>query len=120
MEGCFHIMYDVAKLWYRTYNRPVERSGDGKPSVESMGVSDWNKSNKEAGNEKRTWCVCHWHQGLPSLEEVGVVGGKQRVYGYDSPKNVNNDSVSPSHPGFARGFRGGGSDLVTPLKRRDS
>ncbi|GKD33590.1 hypothetical protein Tco_1249099 [Tanacetum coccineum] len=58
------IYLDVAK-YGRTYNRPVERSGDGKPSVvdmsgkygtsnagaESVGVSDCNKVYKEAGNE---------------------------------------------------------------------
>ncbi|GKD45080.1 hypothetical protein Tco_1269725, partial [Tanacetum coccineum] len=37
--GGFHLFADVAK-YGRTYNRPVERSGDGKPSV-----------YKEAGNE---------------------------------------------------------------------
>ncbi|GJT48862.1 RNA-directed DNA polymerase, eukaryota [Tanacetum coccineum] len=48
--GGFHLFADVAK-YGRTYNRPVERSGDGKPSVESVGVSDCNKVYKEAGNE---------------------------------------------------------------------
>ncbi|GKD96583.1 RNA-directed DNA polymerase, eukaryota, partial [Tanacetum coccineum] len=78
MRG-FHLFSDVAK-YGRTYNRPVERSGDGKPSVgsfnsyvkavmgnksvnmsgkygtsnagaEFVGVSDCNKVYKEAGNE---------------------------------------------------------------------
>ncbi|GJX39942.1 hypothetical protein Tco_0254932 [Tanacetum coccineum] len=91
--GGFHLFADVAK-YGRTYNRHVERSGDGKPSIgsnsqsvsinenvfqsfnsyakavlgnksvdmsgkygtsnagaESVGVSDCNKVNKEAGNE---------------------------------------------------------------------
>ncbi|GJT63732.1 nucleotide-binding alpha-beta plait domain-containing protein [Tanacetum coccineum] len=68
--GGFHLFADVAK-YGRTYNRPVERSGDGKPvcpgqqisdmsglntgtsnaGAESVGVSDCNKVYKEAGNE---------------------------------------------------------------------
>nr|GFD08368.1 reverse transcriptase zinc-binding domain-containing protein [Tanacetum cinerariifolium] len=60
--GGFHLFADVAK-YGRTYNRPVERSGDGKPIVvdmsgkygnagaESVGVSDCNKVHKESGNE---------------------------------------------------------------------
>ncbi|GKA14388.1 RNA-directed DNA polymerase, eukaryota, nucleotide-binding alpha-beta plait domain protein [Tanacetum coccineum] len=32
----FHLFADVAK-YGRTYNRPVERSGDGKPSVDMLG-----------------------------------------------------------------------------------
>ncbi|GKF08155.1 hypothetical protein Tco_0042379, partial [Tanacetum coccineum] len=34
----FHLFADVAK-YGRTYNRPVERSGDGKPSVGSNSQS---------------------------------------------------------------------------------
>ncbi|GKF72157.1 hypothetical protein Tco_0208271, partial [Tanacetum coccineum] len=67
--GGFHLFADVAK-YGRTYNKPVERYGDDKPSVvdnksvdmsgkygtcnagaESVGVSDCNKVYKEAGNE---------------------------------------------------------------------
>ncbi|GKF95424.1 hypothetical protein Tco_0288159, partial [Tanacetum coccineum] len=63
--GGFHLFADVAK-YGRTYNRPVERSGDGKPSVGSNSqsvsinenvfqsfnsMSDCNKVYKEAGNE---------------------------------------------------------------------
>ncbi|GKA79911.1 hypothetical protein Tco_0786507 [Tanacetum coccineum] len=36
--GDFHLFADVAK-YGRTYNRPVERSGDGKPSVGSNSQS---------------------------------------------------------------------------------
>ncbi|GJS03981.1 ty3-gypsy retrotransposon protein [Tanacetum coccineum] len=54
--GGFHLFADVAK-YGRTYNRHVERSGDGKPSVEHLDVDSCDS---------------------------------------DSPKNVNNDSVSPS------------------------
>ncbi|GJV23549.1 hypothetical protein Tco_1376244 [Tanacetum coccineum] len=61
--GGFHLFADVAK-YGRTYNRPVERSGDGKPSVGSNSQSVSINENvfqsfnsyakavhKEAGNE---------------------------------------------------------------------
>ncbi|GJY98727.1 hypothetical protein Tco_0620280 [Tanacetum coccineum] len=57
--------------------------------------------------------------GLQSYKKL-VVGGKQRVYGYDCdqiPKNVNNDSVRHL-VGFARGdVLGEESDSWTPLKK---
>ncbi|GKF98232.1 hypothetical protein Tco_0297015, partial [Tanacetum coccineum] len=47
--GGFHLFADMAK-YGRTYNRPVERSGDGKPSVGSNSQSvSINKSVDMSG-----------------------------------------------------------------------
>ncbi|GJW24498.1 hypothetical protein Tco_0038309 [Tanacetum coccineum] len=60
--GGFHLFADVAK-YGRTYNRPVERSGDGKPSVD-------------------LW-VLPLHHGLQRFIRIGG-RGEARVYGYGS------------------------------------
>ncbi|GJR86661.1 nucleotide-binding alpha-beta plait domain-containing protein [Tanacetum coccineum] len=48
--GGFHLFADVAK-YGRTYNRPVERSGDGKPSVGSNSQSVSINENAVLGNK---------------------------------------------------------------------
>ncbi|GKB20419.1 hypothetical protein Tco_0854342 [Tanacetum coccineum] len=108
--GGFHLFADVAK-YGRTYNRPVERSGDGKPSVvdmsgkygtsnagaESVGVSDCNNVNKEAGNEAdMSYLELLKHMSSEGFDDVGLryVGGRWVWLEFDSMDQV--ESVKTS------------------------
>ncbi|GKB72820.1 hypothetical protein Tco_0934232 [Tanacetum coccineum] len=166
--GGFHLFADVAK-YGRTYNRPVERSGDGKPSVgsnsQSVSINEnvfqsfnsYAKERRSWGNNARTCRAntvqvmldqdigvsdCNKFKDLSVISELlkhmssegfdelvyRYVGGRWRCFSTilipmkdvldrpgglpfgnglqalwnvdisdsDSPKNVNNESLSPS------------------------